>query len=261
MKKTAFHNIILLLFITALCACKPDGLQLYEKKPDVYFTYLVNESGAAPRSNDSVIVKFAYILADVVVVEIPLSVSGRLSNLDRDVKIAINPESTAEASKHYLSPIQAKIRAGKSVDTLTVALYRSDLNQDTEPRVLILDLEPNQNFGTDFRSILNLNTQQERILITYKIYVSDIEVQPARWLEFYLGTFSVKKLHLICQLTGFLPAFFDGQPNEEGKTMQTWDIRSAAAITKVYLETEAAAGRTVYEDPDNKVPMTMGQGT
>ena len=280
MNKNIFKKIALLLFVvTTLYACKQDGLDLFERAPDVYFTALINETPPNPRANDSVIVRFFYVPASEMFVHIPISVTGRLSNIDRRARIVANSlESTAVAGVHYkLPPFNPNdidyglrnsviIRAGRAVDTLVVHMLRDpSLSLFGEELVLVLELEPNEYFGTDFRTFLNINTQQERNLIRYKIYVSDIIVQPTRWMDVWFGEFSAKKLLLICELAGFSPAYLDAQYMMDGSYIQPWEVRSAAIITKAYLDAEAAAGRPVYEDRIDMITglpvrMTMGPG-
>jgi len=268
MKANIFKKIaILFVAITVLKACEPDGLLLFEKAPDVYFTTLANTTGFNPRANDSINVRFFFLTASETVVHIPISVTGRLSDQDRLVNVTVDESvSTALPGVHYELPASVVMRAGRVVDTLSVRIFRDvSLGILREEVVLVLELQPNAYFGTDFRTMLNIHTQQERSLIRYHIYISDILVRPRAWLEGYLGIFSERKLLLISELSGLSPAFMDFQYAIDGSYVTPWDVRAAAAITRAYLERRAADGDPVYEDrvdPITGLPvrMTMGPG-
>jgi hypothetical protein len=259
----ALKTALLLPVIAAYTACTPDDLLLYEEPADVYFTTLATQS----RANDSAFVRFTYttlLIGEEHLLHIPINTTGRLSNQDREVRVVANfLESTALPNIHYIAPLSATIRAGRATDTLTIRMIRhASLSQNEEELVLVLELQENDYFGVRFNSMLDINTQRSRSLIQYKVYISDIIVQPFRWLDIYFGTFSAKKLLLISRLSGLSLPYMDGQPDENGETVKPWELQSAAVITKAYLDYEAAQGRTVYENylgPDGQpVRMTMG---
>lgn len=256
--KKIFNNITILFALILFNACDYDTLMRYEKNPDVYFTDLADAS----TYNDSSLVKFVFmdVNATETHVNISVTVTGKLSNTDRQVAVIADPQSTAKAGVHYEFPSTITIPAGSARASMSVRIIRSpDLNIDKKELLLVLSLQANDEFGVDFQTALR--SGKNRSLVQYKIYISDILIKPLRWLDAYYGTYSDKKFLLICEVNNIVPAFMDGQ-EVNGKTFGTSNMFAIARVSKIYLEQQRLAGNTIYEDyldeNGDPVPMTMG---
>jgi hypothetical protein len=85
--------------------------------------------------------------------------------------------------------------------------------------------------------------------INYRWFINDIIKKPTRWLDFYLGTFSRKKLNLMVEVLNVDPQYMDtnisiAETLAYGKFMQR------------YLNEQKAAGNLILDEDGQ--PMNMG---
>jgi hypothetical protein len=247
MKKIISHCSILLLTATVFHACNYDTLQLFEKKPDVYFYITKNNP-------DSTFIKFAYLPGGQTetIDSILVRVSGRLANHDRQFSVKVDPTSTAIQGVHYeiLSTIVPVEKATGHI-ILRITRDASLSAEEVENVVLKLSLQPNEEFGTDIKTTKVDN--KEISTISYKVYITDKLVKPLRWMDIWFGNYSKAKFLLICGVNNFPPAFLDGEPID-GMTWTTGDYANTAQLTQNYLNNQDPP---IYDDENNEF-MRMG---
>ena len=237
-----------LLFIVA--SCRKEKLLTYDIKDNIYFNYI--QSGAIRL--DSLDVTFAYSPQSVQdsTILIPVQTTGTPNAQDREYLITVDPLSTATAADHYVLPQKFIMHAGKLVDSFPIKLLRAKDLQDTVKNI-ILDLHANSNFNTDIRHWV-LGGDTFNIL---KFNVSDILQAGPYWTSLfatYFGNFSVKKVRLLNTVAG-MPLNFP--INGIYDINLSADASLYAITTSRYLQDQASAGNTIYED-DGITPMTMG---
>ncbi|SMC64822.1 DUF4843 domain-containing protein [Pedobacter africanus] len=252
MKNILYSLSVLFLFIAGV-SCKKNNVITYEGKPDIYFnaaTKLPDFNGEV--ISDSTVLSFAYSTATDSVAKIIIGVTGAMANHDRAYNLVVDPRSTAIAGKHYDAlPTTFTIKKNKLKDTVLLKTHRTSDMQTAEP-LLILNLQPNENFVTAMQDkVLNATTGKKYSYVSYKVYINDIVKKPSGWFDFYLGVFSRKKLFLMVDVLSVEPSFFVGSPSlgilgAYGKYMQR------------YLNDQKVAGKTVYEDDGTE--MIMGAG-
>ena len=277
MKKYINHSLLCLFTVIAFNACNYDSLMLFNEKPSVYYSLLVDvyTTGEDNRTNDSINVKFFYTLENVVLVNIPVSITGPLSNVDRYAAFEVNAEaSTAVEGTHYeFLANRITTPANSTGGTLTVRIIRSpDLQVDGKTLKLAVKLVPNEHFNTDYnRKLLSTTTGKSKQIIEFPIYVSDIITVPKHWnggapTDVYIfGPFSVKKCLLVCEVNNIPPSFLDGEPlvdvNGEIRQITTANVmgitQTFAKWTQIYLNQQKALGNTIYE-ADGVTEMKMG---
>jgi hypothetical protein len=250
MKNIIYNLALLLLLSVAGLSCKKSELFTYQGKADIYFdaaTKLPGFNGEV--ITDSTIVSFAYSTVQDSISKIIIGVTGAMKDYDRSYKLQVSPVSTAVAGKHYdFISTDFVIKKNTLKDTLFLNLHRTKDMQSTEP-LLILHLEENDSFVTSMRDkLLSTTTGKKMSYVTYKVYVNDIIKKPSGWFDFYLGTFSRKKLFLMVDVLSVEPSFFIGTPSlgillAYGKFMQR------------YLNEMKAAGKTIYEEDGTEMIM------
>lgn len=238
-------------------ACEYERLKTFDGNADVYFTALRD----ANAYNDSIAMNFFFFQGNIQDTTLTLSVTvtGGLSAVDRYVSIKANEQSTAVESVHYTMPNSIKIAAGAVNGTVRVTIHRAaDLKiPGTLPKVLILSLMPNEEFGINIKRELRRNKNTDTIsVLDYKIIFADLMKQPKYWDMNVFGTYSDKKFLLVCERNNIAPAYIDGQVID-GETMTPGEAYTYALITQSYLNEQAAAGHPVYES-DGVTLMRMG---
>lgn len=114
---------------------------------------------------------------------------------------------------------------------------------------IIFKLKENENFNT---AMISKTISPTRTLsyIKYTVNVNDILAKPKRWLDAYLGTFTRKKLFMVCDMLDTTPAYLDSQAG-------VGDIVFYGQYMQRYLNQMDKDGKTIYED-DGITPMKMG---
>lgn len=253
MKKIELY-IAAALFFLLLNSCEKEGFMTYSIPDNIYF------SGAGISNiedKDSVGVSFAYSdpAINEMIVKVPVSVSGAPAKTDRIFKVVADTGTDMTASQYEL-PANAIFRAGMVNDSLLVKFKRTP-DMKTKTFTLALKLIPGGDFRTDiqWQPAYSNPAEIRSSLLRYKITISDIFTQGTRWASFYatyFGTFSVKKIFLICEQTGLpLNFYLAVLPNLTGTAeLQVW----AVSISR-YLADQKAAGKTVYEEDGTEMKM------
>ncbi|MGX5816845.1 DUF4843 domain-containing protein [Chitinophaga lutea] len=245
------YIIILAGCATGLLSCAKDEPDTFSGKGDVYFYNFA--AGAAVQTTDSLAFTFAFAKGSLQdsVINVAFRATGPVSATDRQIKLSVTAATSAIAGKHFEAlPANITLHAGRVTDTFQLRLLRTaDLK--TTPVVLELELQPNENFGTQLQyRITNPLTGARYHYTTYRIIISDILVKPISWIDGYFGTFTAKKLFLMCGLVGISPDYLN-VPN-----LSLPERTYFATFTHRYLLEQAAAGHPILEDDGS--PMTMG---
>lgn len=242
---------MVLLSLLGFTSCSQEEIKTYSDTDNIYFSPSVFKElkyDGLPYVADSTGVSFAFDNAAVQkkVYRIPIRVQGKLSDVDRKVKVTIDPSSTAVAGTHFSLPTDIVIRAGKEVDTIAVTMYRTPdlkLNKVT----LVLNLENNEFFTAKMQSaVTNAQTQKIINFTRFKLSFDDKIAKPIGWETGFLGAFTAKKFFLICDLLKLDPSIFNQKTSEPGVTLP--EQRYYASFTKRYLEDQKASGNIIYEE-------------
>jgi len=238
--KKSIYILLSVILLSVLFSCKKEPLLTYNIADNIYFQF--------DSSIDSLDVTFAFSSNSVedLTVKIPVTVTGSPADHDRIFMAEADPGSTAIANTHYVLPKTFVIKAGQIRDSIPVKFIRSD---DLQQHVvkLLLTLKT----GGDF----NTSLQGERDLTTYKILISDMLTPGSDWgsLTGYFGTFSVKKIKLMHEITGMpLDFMINFNPANIAATGPYY-----AVLMSRYLRDQKSAGHTIYED-DGVTEMLMG---
>lgn len=231
-----------ILAVWLLGACQKD-LDTYSGVDFVYFD----------GEQDSTYASFAYIeteqLTDTVLLWV--RVSGQVTDFERKIRMKVAETDGVVGTDFVALPEYYTVAASNTVCIAPVILKRSELLKQEE-RYLIIELQDNE----DFRLMLpeqNKNKSREKYSkIRYKIVFSEIMVAPKRWNNAYFGTFSVKKLAVMCEKMQITRDKFN-----DANYMLLSRQRYIAKKMKQILEECKANNATIYED-DNVTEMTMG---
>lgn len=252
MKKIELYIAAALLFLL-LNSCGKEGFMTYSIQDNIYFS----GSGISNiEDKDSVGVSFAYSDPAVteMIVKVPVSVSGAPAKTDRIFKVVADT-GTDMTTGQYELPVNAVFRAGMVNDSLLVKFKRTP-DMKTKTFTLALKLIPGGDFRTDiqWQPAYSNPAEIRSSLLRYKITISDIFTQGTRWSYYstYFGTFSVKKIFLIHDLTGAPLNFYLAISPEltASAQLQVW----AVSISR-YLADQKAAGKTVYEEDGTEMKM------
>ena len=249
MKKILILSILFLSFL-GLASCDQEGIETYSGSDSIYFAPSVYgiSDGATITVTDSTGITFALDKAEIAgrIYNIPVRVQGKSSDVDRKVKITIDPKSTAVPGTHFKIPENFVIPAGTVVNDLPVTVFRT-ADMKKNGFLLILNLEENESFNTNMKSkVINNLTNKKISFITFKLSFDDKLTQPIGWYAPYLGVFSAKKFFLMCDLIHLEPAMFNQKLGSVGLAIS--DIMYYQAFMKRYLADQKASGNTVYEE-------------
>ena len=242
-----FKLFISIVFLVGLFSCKKDSIMTYNSENNIYFEPSVRST---PLDTTAISFAFAGGAAKDSTIKIIVLVSGVPTNADRPYSIFVDKDSsTAKAGIHFEEPnAMQRIKAGNVRDTINLKLLRTEDMLDSNFKI-ILKLKANENFNTamSFKKISDTRTLS---YIKYTVNVNDILVKPKRWLDTYLGTFTRKKLFMICDLLDTTPAYMDAQAG-------VGDIVFYGQYMQRYLNQMEKEGNTIYED-DGVTKMKMG---
>ncbi|MDQ6530073.1 DUF4843 domain-containing protein [Flavobacterium sp. LHD-85] len=252
MKKILILSITLLI-ITGFSSCTKEEIETYSGKDNIYFSpavvSYVSLNGAKVLT-DSIGLSFS--LDNPVITErlfkIPIAVQGKASNVDREVKIAIDPSSTAIKDTHFTIPDKIIIPAGKVVDTIRVLVKRTpDMKKNAFS--LVFNLEGNEFFKTEMQTkVINVLTKKTMSFIQFELTFDDLLSQPKGWVVSFLGTFSAKKFFLMCDLMNLDPIIFNQAPSSSAVGLSIPEMQYYQNFMKRYLAEQKASGNTVYEE-------------
>ncbi|AWK07073.1 hypothetical protein HYN56_23705 [Flavobacterium crocinum] len=248
MKKILILSLVFLSLL-GITSCNRDDIETFHGQDSVYFEYSVYGISiqGAKTVADSLGYSFALEKATVteMIYKIPIRVQGKVSDVDRNVKVSVDPKSTAIEGTHFELPQTIKISAGKEVDTLAVKVHRTaDMKQNSY--LLILNLEENDSFKTDMKSYLNKLTGKTLSFITFKLSLDDKLTQPTGWYASALGVFTAKKFYLMCELMDLKPEMFNQKLGAPGLAIA--DFGYYQGFMKRYLADQKASGNIIYEE-------------
>jgi hypothetical protein len=238
--------------ITCLFSCEKE-LHKYEGKPTVYFNETARPLAYSSEVlKDSTVISFSLTKGTTVdsLVHMVIATIGNTVDNDRPYKIVPNSSSTAIEGKHYeIINKDFSINKNQLRDTIWLRFMRTPDMKD-QNFLLSFDLIENENFPVDMQyKITNQTTSQRLNFINYRWFINDIIKKPTRWLDFYLGTFSRKKLNLMVEVLNVDPQYMDtnisiAETLAYGKFMQR------------YLNEQKAAGNLILDEDGQ--PMNMG---
>ena len=256
MKKTnLLFAMIPLLGLGLLVACKKERLLTYDTSDNSIYYHYVGTTGVPL---DTVAFTFAFSPVSVTdtIFMIPVWVTGVASKASRAYNVVVDTGTTAVAGKDYTLPATFVFAADSLRDSLSVHIIRT-ADMQTTPVFLRLKLLPSKDLNTDIKTVSD-NFGDTIGVTSFKLNISDILVAGPYWTNVfstYFGTFSVKKVQLINQVTGM--------PLNYITIVGLYDLNFSSRISYYaismanYLAAQGAAGHPVYE-ADGVTVMTMG---
>lgn len=247
LRNVSIAVLVLFLFF----ACKKQNLQTYTITNNIYFADSLGD-----QLLDTGFFSFAFSPASLqdTTFGVGVYVTGGPVSFDRVFSVTADPSSSAVAGQEYVMPDSCVFHAGHVKDTLYVTLLRAAVLQDSTFH-LIVNLMPNKNFQTNI-PLLYDQFGDTLSGTSFKIGFNDILTAGPYWvglIQPYFGTFSVKKVKLMNQAVG-LPLDFWTSNVLHDLYLTPECIYYAQKFGK-YLNAQAAAGNTVYED--DGTPMMM----
>ena len=191
MMKTTNIFILGLLMLVAVIGCSEQDDFDYTGGAQVYFKRVAG-SGTA----DSVTYSFAVRDNDLEmdVIEVPLVVTGKGVDYDREVNLVVVDEKTTAVKDVDYVMEKVVFTAGAVETVLKVRVNRTEgLKQ--EERAIFLQILPTEGLGVDV----------DTTWVDYKIKIHDILTKPARWIyecQPYFGTYSKVKYRYIIDVLG-----------------------------------------------------------
>lgn len=247
--------------VLGLGACN-ETIQTYDGQQGVYFAML--QSGSSednPRYNAASSVPFALTLgATDSLFMLRVKIIGPVADYPRSFSYrVVDAESTAEPGSDYTLPdTPCQVAAGEIYGYIPIHFYRQP-SLDGQERTLTLELLPNEHFDLPLTSWLPVNGTETvgTDIIRHTVTVSDKYVRLDGWSDMFYGTYSDKKIKLICSVFGLTLADF--QPD----AMSYVEKKVLGQNFRRYLDAEEAAGRTVYEDYTDEFgnPVKMESGS
>ena len=210
---------LLYIWILFLCvACERD-LMSYEGKEAVYFAVQYGNSWGSEKDWPYMpysTAEFGSIMEDTMTVNIKVMITGAEKDYPRSFKVVVNPDSTTarEGIDYQALASEYTIEANSSYGYIPVQLYRSS-EMKTETLTLGLKLVANENFALTFTEFDKMDKFTNGSVVydkfdatMHKILINDIMPKPSCWSDFEFGTFTQKKLNLMCQELGYTYADF-----------------------------------------------------
>lgn len=250
-----------IIYICIVCiglfsiGCSTDTIETYSSRDNIYFTWADERpdiSGSFYNQNiDSLGVSFAFIPTTTTdtIFKIPVSVQGQMSEVDRTVKVSVREESTAQQGVHFDIPDEVVFGANLRFDSIPVTLYRTP-DMKNESFTIVLELLANDDFDVNMKDeVTDVLTGEVKYYTVFQLTVNDILETPQYWFEPYLGVFTAKKMTLMSELLG-IPL------NLYTNLVSLAETQYQGQFMQRYLNEQAAAGNTIYED--DGTPMIMG---
>lgn len=185
MKRTIFSAILTVCLAGFLCSCRQDDIDVFGDSRYVYFN-------TVDGTHD---IHYSFLYSngrDEVQVELPLSYSGRLYDVDAVYAVAVDTEeTTAVEGVEFELPERPSFKAASFKSSLAVTLKNSERLATTEQKIR-LKLVSNDMFLAAVRDSLTMD-----------IYVTDKISMPSWWtqevIDAYLGKYSDRKLELFVE--------------------------------------------------------------
>jgi len=247
MNKILIFSIIFLSII-GLSSCNQEEIAIYKDTDNIYFSpavfALVNNGPLIDSTG------FSFGLDNPIIKErvykLPIRVQGKISNVDRKIKVTVDPSGTAVAGTHFVLPENIVLHAGKEVDTIAIKVFRT-ADMKKSKFTIVLNLEENEFFSTKMQTrVTNVLTQKTISFIRFKLTFEDQITQPKGWVPGFFGAFSAKKFFLMCDLMHLDPVIFNQPPGALGLTVS--DVQYYQNFMKRYLIDQKASGNIIYEE-------------
>lgn len=250
MKKIVILSIVFLSFL-GFTACNQEEIETYSSTDNIYFSpsvFITTYVGTTPTPIDSTGFGFGFEAVSVKekVYKLLIRVQGKVSNVDRKVKLTVDPLSTAVEGTNFTLPENMVMHAGKEVDTIAIKIKRTpDLKN--KALTLVVNLEDNEFFTTKMKTrVTNILTQETLSFVQFKISFDDKIVKPLTWVPTYVGIFTPKKFLLMCDILQLNPVIFLQGYDQPG--VSSAEYRYYGNFMRRYLADQKVAGNTIYED-------------
>jgi hypothetical protein len=211
-------NNILLLFLLALVfsACEHEKLDTYSGQNEIYFQYAIASSTVDVV--DSTVVHFGYDtpIKEDSLIRIKVKVMGDVVDFDRAVAFELETASSAQSGQDVELLLDSSyVKAGKTVGQVAIKI-KNTANLDDKILNANLKLLSNEFFQTDFKStsFSSVNATGKINSIKYRVLFDNANEKPNLWAYYdsrftpYFGTYSKKKLDLICELINITREYF-----------------------------------------------------
>jgi len=246
MKKILILSI-LLFSLFGLTSCDKEEIETYKAANNIYFPRAVFPAYNNAPLIDSTGFSFSFDKADVTgrIYSIPVQVQGVVSDVDRKIKVSVDPSSTAVLGTHFSLPENIVLHAGKQIDSIQVTVNRT-LDLKDKAVTLVLNLEENEFFTVNMKDrITNVLTQKKINYTRFKLTFTDKLTQPIGWQAVF-GVFTAKKFFLMCELMNLEPEMFNQPQGSPGLSIP--ETLYYASFMKRYLTDQKAEGNTIYEE-------------
>jgi len=243
---------IAIAMLFALWGCSKETIELYSGKSLLYFDYSIHTSNKRnPTRIDTTLFTFSLSNTGLTdsIYNMQISLMGRQSAHDRPFTIqVVDSTTTAVAGVHYEALKDVYVMpANQSVVYIPVRFYRTKEMAQHQYQ-LQMKLLPNADFDTTLTQPADKMTVATA---TYTIYIDDQIARPVRWLDVYLGTFSRRKMLLICEQLKMTPNDF--------VTIAVAEVTYIGKAMQRYLNQQKAAGNIIYEEDGTE--MIMGDAS
>jgi len=247
MKKILILGIAFLSLL-GLTSCDKEEIETYSDTDNIYFSRAIFPEYKSGPLIDSTGFSFGLDKATVTERIYPLAirVQGKVSDVDRAVKLTVDPTSTAVLGTHFTFPENIVMHAGKELDTVLIKVLRT-ADMKNKDLLLVLNLEENEFFTTNMQSkVTNVLTGKTRNYIRFKLSFNDKLSTPIAWQPGIFGVFTAKKFFLMCELMNLEPEMFNQTPGSTGLSIP--EVQYYASFMRRYLADQKANGNTIYEE-------------
>lgn len=251
-KMQHMKKLLSLLITTALIAgCKKNEVPLYDGPSSVFFDVFREYVPGINYLNDSTIISFAFTpQTSDSLVYLRIRTQGDTAGSPRQISYrVVDTAAFAAKPEQYELPAKLEVPAGKHFVMLPIILKKTPEMQQ-QNYTLTLELQENGQFHVPVSTSFVPETGRHVSVKYHTVVITDILTRPRYWFDPYLGTFSRKKLLLLCELLDLPVNILELSTTSIGTT------RFYGRYMRNYLEAEAAADRTVL-DEDGSV-MKMG---
>ncbi|MCM0668121.1 DUF4843 domain-containing protein [Flavobacterium tyrosinilyticum] len=246
MKKILILSI-LLFSLFGLTSCDKEEIETYKATNNIYFPLAVFPAYNNAPLIDSTGFSFSFDKSNVTgrIYSIPVQVQGAVSDVDRQIKVSVDPSSTAILGTHFSLPENIVLHAGREIDSIPVRVNRT-LDLKDKSVTLVLNLEENEFFTVNMKDrITNVLTQKKIHYTRFKLTFTDKLMQPIGWQAVF-GVFTAKKFFLMCELMNLDPEMFNQAQGSPGLSIP--ETLYYASFMKRYLADQKANGNTIYEE-------------
>lgn len=264
--RNIFNYILVLSVICCLNSCETE-LMDYEGDAGVYFAVQypwISGAGDTTLWEFSPVSEVSFFLLDKKdsLIDIRVQILGDPVNADRYFKVVVVDTGTTAKAGYDFDPIDERqlMPANAHYIDMKVKVYKqADLSGGRKS--LMLRLEETTDFRLPFNTWYPWPGQhewapttgadkQDISAIEHTIYISDIVSEPAGWWGGLLGTFTVKKFNMMCEM-------FDLTINDFSKeNMGSSRAKAYGQRFDTYLKAQKEAGNEILEE--DGTPMEMG---